>query len=136
MFEQYRETNQRKMNVPKHQFRNFEISAERYHFRLWVFAFDSQCFYCWHWKVLPKVLQCKWCKIPFRSSIAMAVSFYASTLQICCLLELLPNLTGTFQNQVAELSAVYCRIWLKGSQIIHMCHILRVNELSQTKIAN
>ena len=34
VFEQYRETSQRKMNVRKQQFKNFEISAERYHFRL------------------------------------------------------------------------------------------------------
>ena len=33
-FGQYRETSQRKMNVGKQQFKNFEIPAERYHFRI------------------------------------------------------------------------------------------------------
>ena len=47
------------------------------------------------------------------------------------------NLTETFQNQIAKLSAVYCRIWLKGSQFIHTCYILficrRANELFQNQ---
>ena len=31
----------------------------RYHFRLWVFASSNEYFYCWHWRVLHKVLQGK-----------------------------------------------------------------------------
>ena len=41
VFEQFRETSQRKMNICKQQFKNFEVSAEKYHVRLLVFAFSS-----------------------------------------------------------------------------------------------
>ena len=38
------------------------IFSGRYHFRLWVFAATGEYFYYWHWRVLPKVLQSKWCQ--------------------------------------------------------------------------
>ena len=38
------------------------IFSGRYHFRLRVFALTSEYFYWWHWRVLPKVLQGKWCQ--------------------------------------------------------------------------
>ena len=36
-----------------------KFQRKRYYFRLWVLAFSSEWFYRWHWRVLPKVLQCK-----------------------------------------------------------------------------
>ena len=33
----------------------------KYHFRLWIFVSTVEYFYYWHWRVLPKVLQGKWC---------------------------------------------------------------------------
>ena len=63
MFEQYRQTSKRKINVRNvSKSKALEFQRKRYHFRLWVFAFNSKCLYCWHWRVLQKVLQCKWCK--------------------------------------------------------------------------
>ena len=41
---------------------NLRIFSGRYHFRLWVFASTGVYFYYWHWRVLPKVLQSKWCQ--------------------------------------------------------------------------
>ena len=38
-----------------------QIFSGRYHFRLWFLVSSVECFYYWHWGVLPKVLQGKWC---------------------------------------------------------------------------
>ena len=38
------------------------IFSGRYHFRLWVFASTGENFYCWHWRVLPKLSQDDWCQ--------------------------------------------------------------------------
>ena len=40
MFEQYRQTNQRMMNVRKKQFKSFEISGEEISFQIMSFCFQ------------------------------------------------------------------------------------------------
>ena len=44
---------------------NIQIFSSRYHFRLCVFASTYEYFYYWHWRVLPNVLQSKWCQRTF-----------------------------------------------------------------------
>ena len=58
-----RKTNQRWiMYVANSTILELPTSTGRYHFRLRVFASTGEYFYCWHWRVLPKVLQGKWCQ--------------------------------------------------------------------------
>ena len=38
------------------------IFSGRDHFRLWAFASTGEYFHYWYWRVLPKVLQGKWCQ--------------------------------------------------------------------------
>ena len=38
-----------------------QIFNGKYHFRLWIFVLTVEYFYYWRWRVLPKVLQGKWC---------------------------------------------------------------------------
>ena len=60
------------MNVCNRNIKTLTFQRRRYHFRLWVFASNSECFYCWSWSVLPN-----WCKRLSKTSIMIAVSFYA-----------------------------------------------------------
>ena len=41
---------------------NIRIFSRRYHFRLQVFALTGEYIYYWHWRVLPSVIQSKWCQ--------------------------------------------------------------------------
>ena len=38
------------------------IFSGRDHFRLWAFASTGEYSHYWYWRVLPNVLQCKWCQ--------------------------------------------------------------------------
>ena len=62
-----------KTNVCSCNTKTLKFQRRRYNFRLWVFASNSECFYCWHWRVLPKVLEAT---------------------------NILVHLTGAFQNKV------------------------------------
>ena len=39
----------------KKNLKALKFQGKRYDFRLRVFAFNSECFYCWHWRVLLEV---------------------------------------------------------------------------------
>ena len=54
------------------------IFSERYHFRLWVFAWIGKYFCYWFWRLLPKLLQVKWCQ-NLRKPCTVA-SFYVLSL--------------------------------------------------------
>ena len=41
---------------------NILVFSWRYHFKLWVFVSTGEYFYYLHWRVLPNVLQSKWCQ--------------------------------------------------------------------------
>ena len=73
-----------------------KFQRKKYRFRLWVFTFSYECFYCWNWRVLPKKLQCKWY---IRPSDPLSRLQYHFTLRVSKS-QILANLTGAFQNQV------------------------------------
>ena len=76
VFEQYRQTSQRMMNVRKKQFKSFEISAEKISFQIM-----SSCFQFWillllALKSITQGVTMWMVQKAFRSSITIAISFY------------------------------------------------------------
>ena len=107
-----------------------QIFSGRYHFRLWVFASSGEYFYCWHWRVLTKVLQGKWCQDLKRPcSIILRFTLTNHTYSILQ--------TGWFNWHLQKsrwVSAVYYRIWLAWYFklfVLDCFYFQRANKLSK-----
>ena len=73
---------------------NIQIFSSRYHFRLCVFASTYEYFYYWHWRVLPNVLQSKWCQRTFLKTLYLCYLRLLTQIIIYCRLA---HLTGAFR---------------------------------------
>ena len=73
------------------------IFSGRHHFSLWIFASTCEYFYCWHWRVLLKVLQGKWCQDLQKPCSIISCFMLTNDMDVYCRLA---HLTWVFKNHV------------------------------------
>ena len=143
MYQKYRKTTQKWINICNAAIVKFWNFNGRFHFKLWDFGSSFEYFYFWHWIVFPRhYLKGKWCKGPEKPLTSFAwrfeiVNLRSSRPDVFCRKDVLKNFakfTGKylcqslFFNKVAGLrpaTLLKKRLW-------HRCFLVNFAKFLKT----